>query len=78
MVSQSSTTNAHVNASGPRQPGETCVREAARPGSQGTTAVHGTWCSEGDAGRHLRTTAGQGQGTPSPRPILLRQERIAT
>jgi hypothetical protein len=78
MVSQSSTTHVHVNAAGPRQPGETCTREAARPGSQGTTSVHGTWCSEGDAGRHLRTTAGQGQGTPSPRPIPLRQERIAT
>jgi hypothetical protein len=78
MVSQSSTTNARVNASGPRQPGETCVREAARPGSQGTTAVRGTWCSEGDAGRHLRTTASPGQGTPSPVPVSLRLERIAT
>jgi RNA-directed DNA polymerase len=48
------------------------------PGSQGTNAVHGTWCSEGDAGRHLRTTAGQGQGTPRPVPVPLRLERIAT
>ena len=47
-------------------------------GSQGTNAVHGTWCSEGDAGRHLRTKAGQGQGTPSPVPVPLRLERIAT
>ena len=46
-------------------------------GSQGTNAVHGTWCSEGDAGRHLRTKAGQGQGTPSPVPVPLRLERIA-
>lgn len=48
------------------------------PGSQGTNAVHGTWCSEGDAGRHLRTKAGQGHGTPSPMPVPLRLERIAT
>ena len=60
------------------------MREAARPGSQGTTAVHGTWCSEGEAGRHLRTKAGHagdtpvGQGTPSPVPISQRLERIAT
>ena len=53
-------------------------------GSQGTTSVHGTWCSEGEAGRHLRTKAGQagttpaGPGTPSPMPIPLRLERIAT
>jgi hypothetical protein len=70
--------NAHENTSGHRQPGKTCAREAARPGSQGTNAVRGTWCSAGDAGRPLRTKAGQGQGTPSPRPIPLRQERIAT
>jgi RNA-directed DNA polymerase len=52
--------------------------------SQGTNAVRGTWCSEGDAGRHLRTKAGPagtisaGPGTPSPVPITLRLERIAT
>ena len=46
-------------------------------GRQGTHAVHGTGCSEGDAGRHRRTTAGQGQGTPSPVPVSLRLERIA-
>ena len=78
MVSRSSTTNTHVNASGHRQPGETCMREEARPGSQGTTSVHGTWCSEGEAGRHLRTKAGYGPGTPSPVPVPLRLERIAT
>jgi len=78
MAAMSLTATAHANTSRHRQPEETCAREAARPGSQGTKAVHGTWCSEGDAGRHLRTTAGQGQGTPSPRPIPLRQERIAT
>ncbi len=84
MASRSSTTNAHENASGHRQLGETCAREAARPGSQGTNAVHGTWCSEGEAGRHLQTKAGHagtppaGPGTPSPVPISLRLERIAT
>jgi hypothetical protein len=46
-------------------------------GSQGTNAVHGTWCSAGDAGRHLRTKAGQGPGTPSPVPVPLRRERSA-
>jgi len=84
MAATSSTTNAHENASGHRQLGETCAREAARPGSQGTNAVHGTWCSEGEAGRHLRTKAGHagdtpvGPGTPSPVPLAQRLERIAT
>ena len=43
---------------GHRQPRETCAREAEVSASQGTNAVHGTWCSEGEAGRHLRTKAG--------------------
>ena len=46
-------------------------------GSQGTNAVHGTWCSEGDAGRHRRTKAGQGQGPPRPVPVPRRLARIA-
>jgi hypothetical protein len=70
-------TDAPENASGHRQPGETCAPETARLGSQGTQAVHGTWYSAGDAGRHLRTKAGQGQGTPSPVPDPRRRERIA-
>ena len=78
MAATSPTAHAHENASGHRQPGETGAREAARPGSQGTKTVRGTWCSEGEAGRHLRTKAGQGQGTPSPVPVPLRLERIAT
>jgi len=78
MAATFPTTHAHENASGHRQPGETCTRETTRPGSQGTTAVHGTWCSEGETGRHLRTKAGQGQGTPRPVPVPLRLERIAT
>ena len=54
------------------------------PVSQGTTAVRGTWCSDGAAGRHLRTKAGHagdtpgGPGTPSPVPSSQRWERIAT
>jgi RNA-directed DNA polymerase len=69
---------------GPRQPGETCARETMLSRSQGTNSVRGTWPSEGEAGRHLRTKAGQagtspaGPGTPSPVPISLRLERIAT
>ena len=78
MASRSATTNAHENASGHRQPGEPCAREAGRPGSQGTKTVRGTWCSAGEAGRHLRTKAGHGHGTPSPAPVPLRLERIAT
>ncbi len=78
------TTGAHEPAPGHRQPEETGAREAAIPGSQGTTAVRGTWCSEGEAGRHRRTKAGQaggtpvGPGTPSPVPISRRLERSAT
>ena len=78
MASTIPVTDAHENASGHRQPGETCAQETTMPGSQGTNAVHGTWCSEGDAGRHLRTKTGQGHGTPSPVPVALRLERIAT
>ena len=84
MVLPPSPTTAHEHVAGHRQPGDTCAQEATRPGSQGTTTVQGTWCSEGDAGRHLRTKAGQagntpaGPGTPSPVPMPLRLERIAT
>jgi RNA-directed DNA polymerase len=69
---------------GHRRPGQAYAAEAGLPGSQGTNAVRGTWWSEGEAGRHLRTKAGQagttpaGPGTPSPVPISLRLERIAT
>ena len=78
MAATSPIASAYGNASGHRQPGETCTREAVRPGSQGTKAVRGTWCSEGEAGRHLRTKAGYGPETPSPVPVPLRLERIAT
>ena len=78
MVFPPSPTPAHEHVAGHRQPGDTCAQEATRPGSQGTTTVHGTWGSEGDAGRHHRTKAGQGPGTPSPMSVPLRLERIAT
>src|SRR5215510_2725793 len=77
-------TGAHEHAPGHRQPEETSAREAAKPVSQGTIAGRGTWCSEGEAGRHLRTKAGHagdtpgGQGPPSPVPTSQRLERIAT
>ncbi len=67
-----------------RRLGETCAPAARVPKSQGTNSVRGTWNSEGEAGRHLRTKAGQaggtpvGQETPSFVPIPLRLERIAT
>jgi RNA-directed DNA polymerase len=84
MVFPPSPTTAHEHVAGHRQPGDTCAQEATRPGSQGTNSVRGTWCRAGDAGRHLRTTAGQagntpaGPGTPSPVPIPRRLERLAT
>lgn len=46
------------------------------PGSQGTSTVRGTWSSEGEAGRHLRSKVEE-DGTSSPEPILLRLGRIA-
>ncbi len=66
----------------PRQPQGTDARKRGRPVSQGTNSVRGTWCSEGEAGRHLRTKARAtgrpvGPGTPSPVPVSLRLERIA-
>ena len=84
MASRCPTTNAHESTPGHRQPGETRAPEAEGSASQGTTAVRGTWGSEGDAGRPLRTTAGQtganptGQATPSGMPLPLRLARIAT
>src|SRR5918999_1224274 len=65
-----------------RQPQGTDAWKRGRPVSQGTNSVRGTWCSEGEAGRHLRTKARAtgrpvGPGTPSPVPVSLRLERIA-
>jgi len=71
-------TTAHEHVAGHRHPGDTGAQAATRPGSQGTNSVRGTWGSAGDAGRPLRTTAGQRHGPPSPLPVPLRRERIAT
>ncbi len=79
-----SLSSANEQPPGHRQPEETCAPETRVSKSQGTNAVRGTWNSEGEAGRHLRTKAGQagatpaGQETPSFVPIPLRLERIAT
>jgi RNA-directed DNA polymerase len=84
MVLPPSPTTAPEHVAGHRQPEDPGAQGATRPGSQGTNTVQGTWYSEGDAGRHLRTTAGQagntpaGPGTPSPVPIPQRRARIAT
>jgi hypothetical protein len=78
MAATPSTRHPPGNASGQRQSGETGEQEAARPTRQGPNAVGGPWRSAGDAGRPLRTTAGQEQRTPRPLPVLLRLERIAT
>jgi hypothetical protein len=78
MAAMPSTRHPPGNASGQRQSGETGEQEAARPTRQGPNAVGGPWRSAGDAGRPLRTTAGQEQRTPRPLPVLLRLERIAT
>jgi hypothetical protein len=84
MAPMFSISSANENTPGHSQPGETCAPEAEVPVSRGTNAIRGTWCSEGEAGRHHRTKAGQagaipaGQETPSFVPIPLRLERIAT
>jgi RNA-directed DNA polymerase len=44
---------------------------------QGTTSVHGTCTSEGEAGRHLPLQAKFDEGTSNPESILRRLERIA-
>ena len=63
--------------SGPSQPVGSTAPKAADSGSQGTNSVHGTWSSEGEAGRHSRSKAGLEQGTSSPESILQRLDRIA-
>jgi RNA-directed DNA polymerase len=84
MAPMFSTSNAHEKAPGRCRIGERCAPEAKVSVSQGTNSVRGTWWSEGEAGRHLRTKVGAagdipvGQETPSFMPIPLRLERIAT
>jgi RNA-directed DNA polymerase len=50
---------------------------AVSSGSQGTDSVRRTWCSEGEAGHHLRFKPST-QGTSSPLPAVTRLDRIAT
>ena len=64
-------------AAGPSRPGGASARGTGVSGSQGTNSVRGTWSSEGEAGRHLRSSAEEA-GTSSPEPILTRLDRIAT
>ena len=62
MASTIPMTDAHENASGHRQPGETCAQETAMLGSQGTNAVHGTWVQ-----RRRRRASSPNQGRTGPR-----------
>ncbi len=62
---------------GPSQSVGSTGPKAADSRSQGTNSVHGTWSSEGEAGRHSRSKAGLEQGTSSPESILQRLDRIA-
>ena len=71
------TLSSDEHAAGLSQPGGASTRGAGVSGSQGTNSVRGTWCSEGEAGRHLRSTTEEA-GTSSPEPILFRLDRIAT
>jgi len=71
------TKRADEQPAGPSQSAGPSAPKAADPGSQGTNSVHGTWSSEGEAGRHFRSKAGPEQGTSSPESILQRLERIA-
>jgi RNA-directed DNA polymerase len=77
MARTTLTLRSDEHAAGPSRPGGASARGAGVPGSQGTNSVRGTWCSEGEAGRHLRSKA-EAAGTPSPEPILFRLDRIAT
>ena len=59
------------HAAGLSQPGGALTRGAGVSGSQGTNSVRGTWCSQGEAGCHLRTTVeAAGTSSPSPPPHL--------
>jgi hypothetical protein len=64
-------------AAGPRQSGGPSAPGLLLPGSRGTDSVRGTRSSEGDAGRHLGSSAVVGRKTPSREPPWQRLERIA-
>ena len=77
MARTTLTLSSDEHAAGLSQPGGASARGAVVPGNQGTNSVRGTWGSEGEAGRHLRS-ATEEAGTSSPEPILFRLDRIAT
>ena len=64
-MAPSSALSSDEHAAGLSQPGGASARGAGVPGSQGTNSVRGTWGSEGEAGRHLRSTTEEA-GTSSP------------
>ena len=68
MASRSSTTHAHENAAGHRQLGETCAREAARPGSQGPTPSMGPGAAKAKPGVISEPRQDMGQGRRARRP----------
>ena len=70
----------HIGKNGTYRTAQPSVRSFAPadilPESQGTNSVHGTWSSEGEAGRHFRTKA-QRIGASNPPPVQPRLDRIA-
>jgi len=62
---------------GTSQPSGLSALGSHLPGSQGTDSVRETWPSEGEAGRHLGSSAEQGRTTPSRQSPRQRLERIA-
>ena len=62
----------HIGKNGTYRTAQPSVRSFAPadilPESQGTNSVHGTWSSEGEAGRHFRTKA-QRIGASNPLPF---------
>jgi hypothetical protein len=78
MVRNTPPTSNDGNAVGPSQTHGLSAPGVDLPGSQGTDSVRGTWSSEGEAGRHLGSSAERGRTTPSRQSPRQRLERIAT
>ena len=76
MARKTFTNSTLEQTTGPSQPSGSSVRTSEAPGSQGTNSVHGTWSSEGEAGRHCRTKV-ERNGTLNPPLVQPRLERIA-
>jgi len=71
MTRTTPTLRSDEHTAGLSQPGGASARGAGVSGSQGTNSVRGTWCSQGEAGCHLRTTVeAAGTSSPSPTPHL--------